>query len=194
MRRIGVRVTVILLIAINILVFIETLGNSTYIDNMYAMYAPSVKQGQYYRLITSCFLHAGIVHIVCNMSSLWNLGRSVERYVNAFELLLVYFAAGICGNLCTMYWDTYTGNYTMSLGASGAIFGLVGLLIALAITRSAPFSVGGLLLNTIYILIPGFLSRGISNTAHIGGLTGGFIVGLVLILCKGSKMPKYARR
>ena len=175
----SVRRWTILLIAVNFIVFALSLAQPGIADK-YAMYAPAVKNGEWYRLITSCFLHAGWAHILCNMWSLWSLAMLAQNYVGGTEYILVYLGAGVCGNLMTYFVESYSGSYSMSLGASGAIFGIVGMLIALAVTgRARNLSAGRLVLGAVYMLIPGFVVSGISNTAHVGGLAGGFALTLL---------------
>ena len=124
-----------LLIAANVLLWLlETVaGGSDNIDvamKFGALYTPYVMQyGQWWRLITSMFLHFGIDHLASNMISLGAIGPYAEWYYGRAGMLVLYFAGGISGNLLTIAVENRSGDYGISAGASGAIFGLVSIFI-----------------------------------------------------------------
>ena len=92
---------------------------------MGANFAPLIRQGELWRVITYMFLHASLLHLIVNMYSLYALGASVENFLGRWKFIVVYFVSGICGGLLS----AATGSNTISVGASGAIFGLAGALL-----------------------------------------------------------------
>jgi len=135
---------------------------------------------EYWRLFTSQFIHAGLMHIGMNMISLYFAGVFMESILGKKWFIVLYLLSGICASLLSVYWNTKG----ISIGASGAIMGLYGAFAAFLITRF--FGKGLTAFFSIYIgifvginLLAG-LSGGIDNAAHIGGLLSGFIAGLIL--------------
>jgi len=140
-----------------------------------------VRQGQIYRLVSSLFLHAGLIHLIFNSYALYMFGTIVESIFGSRRFTVIYLAAGFVGALLTQFF--YPG--VVSVGASGAIFGLIGLLFALGLRKDTPRRLtpvtGTALLPMIIInLLLGFTVPGINNLAHIGGLATGFLFGLIL--------------
>jgi len=139
--------------------------------------------GEWWRLLTNVFVHAGIIHIAFNMWCLWNLGALCESLYGRWTYLLIYVFCGLGASLASAAWHPYTP----SVGASGAIFGLAGALIAafklgeFSVPRSA---LSGTLRSlgafVVYNLIFGFAISGIDNAAHIGGLVTGLILGAMI--------------
>jgi membrane associated rhomboid family serine protease/Flp pilus assembly protein TadD len=148
-----------------------------------ADFGPLTLNGQWWRLVTSMFVHFGIIHIALNMWCLWNLGRAAEQLLGRFSYLLAYFAAGIFGSIASVYWHPESAG----AGASGAIFGLAGVLVAFVYLKKTPahLQVNSRMLGSLgtfiaYNLVFGAAIPGISNAAHIGGLVMGFAVGALL--------------
>jgi rhomboid protease GluP len=141
--------------------------------------------GEWWRLLTNVFVHGGLLHIAFNMWCLWNLGQLCESLYGRWTYAVIYLICGLGASLASGAWHPYTP----SVGASGAIFGLAGALIAafklgeFSVPRSA---LSGTLRSlgafVIYNLIFGFALPGIDNTAHIGGLITGLIVGALIAL------------
>ena len=108
-----------------------------------AMYEPYVMEGhEYYRLLTSIFLHFGIEHLLSNMVMLGALGMNLEPEIGRLRFLLVYFVSGIGGNICSLLINVSFGEVVVSAGASGAVFGLTGALLCavrLVIFRLIPY-------------------------------------------------------
>ena len=139
--------------------------------------------GEWWRLLTNIFVHAGIIHIAFNMWCLWNLGALAESLYGRWTYAAVYLICGIGASLASAGWHPYVP----SVGASGAIFGLAGALLAafklgeFSVPRSA---LSGTLRSlgafVVYNLIFGFALPGIDNAAHIGGLVTGLIVGALI--------------
>src|SRR5271155_777599 len=147
-----------------------------------ADYGPLTLNGQWWRLVTSMFVHFGIVHIGLNMWCLWNLGRAAEQLMGRASYLLAYFVSGIFASIVSVYWHPMAAG----AGASGAIFGMAGVLVSYVYLKKNPAHItinrrmlGSLGTFIAYNLAFGALP-GISNAAHIGGLVMGLAVGAVL--------------
>ena len=139
---------------------------------------------QPWRLITATFLHGGIIHLAFNMWALWDTGRLAERFFGNTQLLLIYAVSGLSGSVASLFFAARTG---VSVGASGAIFGVVGCLLAAVLVKSRSLPPGlvtsmrsSMLTFIGYSLFMGFVAGFIDNAAHIGGLAAGFFMGLVL--------------
>ncbi len=181
----GYRVTPILLI-INVLIFGAMVLSG--VDFMRptgealvqwgANYTPLTRAGEPWRLLTACFLHIGVIHLVVNMMSLRYLGMQIEPLLGSWRFLLAYLVTGLTGSLGSLWWH----KMAISAGASGAIFGIEGVLLGLVMTNLFTAQVrGALLKSTLSVvgvnLVIG-LSIGADNAAHIGGLLGGVVLGL----------------
>ena len=149
--------------------------------------------GQPWRLLTHVFVHAGLSHLLMNMFSLWLLGLLVEDRTGPLRLLLVYLASGVGGGLASLWWHYARG--INSVGASGAIFGLYGLLLVLLISKKLVLDKSdrramlGLVLYLVLSNLLSGLSGNVDNAAHLGGLaTGLFVAGpLALLGLKGGE-------
>ena len=169
------------LIAINILVYLalilyEKTSGISY-GQLIVQYGAKVNslilEGEYWRFITPIFLHGSLTHLLVNCYSLYMIGSLVERLYGRGRFIASYFIAGILGNLCSFLFVP-----SVSVGASGAIFGLMGMLLYFGLERPLQFKVyfGRSIMTTILInLVYGFTSTGIDNFAHMGGLIGGFL-------------------
>lgn len=140
-----------------------------------------VAEGEAWRLLTSAFLHSGFAHLALNMISLYFLGAFAEVQFGRGRFLALYLVSGIAGGIAYLYFGSFTAP---AVGASGAIFGLLGGVFGYAIRRGT-FSlqnpiISQLLFLTAINLFIGFSIPGVSNTAHIGGLVGGLIYGWLL--------------
>lgn len=179
----------IILIIVNVAVFfwISFKGmteDARYLLENGAMYVPYILEyGEYYRVFSSMFLHFGFDHLVNNMISLGFLGWQLEETVGKIKFLLIYFLSGIAGNIVSGVWEIFTGDYAVSAGASGAVFGIIGALVYIAMRnhgRIGNVSGRGLMFMVFLTLYHGFTSSGIDNLAHIGGFLSGFILGVLL--------------
>jgi len=143
-------------------------------------FSPLTLPGQPWRLLTSCFLHGGVAHLLLNSLALLFLGRLSETLVGPGRLLLAYLLSGVGGSLFSLWWHTQGIN---SVGASGAIFGLYGLVLMLALTGAVPMTKAQRysLVWLVLLLVPGELEAGLKattdNAAHLGGLATGLLVG-----------------
>lgn len=188
------------LIVVNVLVFfILSLFGKT--EDAYfmlqhgAMYEPYVTEShEYYRLITSLFLHFGIQHLLNNMVLLGALGYQLENEIGKIKFLLVYFISGIGGNLCSLFWNVTHGEQVISAGASGAIFGLMGALLYIVIAnrgRLGRLSGRGMAVMVVLSLYFGFTSSGVDNSAHVGGLISGIVAAVILYRRKKCDYHEY---
>lgn len=179
----------IILIAVNIIVFLALSFQGMTEDAEYmlehgAMYVPYMLEGrEYYRLFTSMFLHFGIDHLANNMVMLAAIGWNLEYEIGKIKFLIIYFVSGLAGNILSAYGDVMIGEYAVSAGASGAVFGIIGALLYVVIRnrgRIGTISGRGLAFMVILSLYYGFTSTGVDNLAHVGGLFSGFILGVIL--------------
>lgn len=177
------------LIVINVGIFfiLMLLGKSE--DTMFllehgAMYEPYVIEGhEYYRLLTSMFLHFGIEHLMNNMVMLGALGWNLEMETGKIRFLLIYFLSGIGGNVFSLLMNQSAGRDVISAGASGAVFGLMGALVMVVIRNKGHvgrLSKRGIMVMVVLSLYFGLTSTGVDNMAHIGGLVCGFIIEAIL--------------
>ena len=165
------------LIAINIIMYVVPFlfGKGNLFIEMFCTHGPSVRAGQYYRLFTGILLHGSLIHLGCNCYSLYVIGTQVESFLGKFKFLVIYLFSGLMGSLFSI---SFNGNVA-SIGASGAIFGLMGALAYFGYYYRVYF--GNILKSQIIPLIIlnlglGFMVTGIDNFAHIGGLLGGIFV------------------
>ena len=183
-----------ILIGLNVIMFILQFVFDKDIEliNKYALYGPMVREyNEYYRLITSGFLHADILHISFNMYALYVLGSQLESYLGKYKYVIIYFFSLILGSLMSI---TFSGTTSYSIGASGAIFGLMGSLLAFGYYYRV--YLGEALKNQIipliaFNLVLGFVVPGIDVFAHIGGLIAGFLITMALgVKYKGNKIER----
>jgi rhomboid protease GluP len=164
-------VVTIALIAINVLVFVLSLIYNILPD--FAVNRTAIISGQYYRLITGIFLHANIVHLLFNMYALYVIGSQLESFLGKFKYLAVYLLSGLAGSMLSIF---FSNGY--SVGASGAVFGLLGSLLYFGYHYRVYLD--GVIKSQIIPLIVinlafGFAVSGIDNWAHVGGLVGGIL-------------------
>ena len=177
-----------LLIALNVLFFLylEITGSSENVYFMYtkgAMSAPAVlEDGEYYRLLTAMFMHFGIRHIMNNMLVLFVIGDNLERALGHVKYLIFYLLCGIGSNWVSMMAHS-TDTMTVSAGASGAIFGVVGGLLYVVTAnkgRLEDLSTRQLVIMIFFSLYLGYTSTGVDNTAHLSGLVIGIVLAIIL--------------
>lgn len=145
-----------------------------------AKYNAAIIEGQWYRLFTCMFLHGGIIHITANMYSLYSIGPFVEKLYGKYKYAVIYIVCGVISSLFSFMFSEY-----VSIGASGAIFGLLGILFVFAIKERKRIG-KGFLMNIASVvvmnLIIGMSLPGIDNFAHLGGLLSGVVLGYILKL------------
>jgi rhomboid protease GluP len=182
-------------------------ANSTYLV---------VAQGEWYRLLTATFVHIGIIHIAANMWCLWNLGLLGEPLLGPWGVIAVYVLTGVAGNMLSIAWDILGALYThqpigvtVGAGASGAVFGIAGILIVLLSNKRLPipweelrrlrtsvlrFAGINLLIgaSTTLPIISDHIR--IDNSAHIGGFLSGLALGPALLPRMTSGRTSYLNR
>ena len=175
------------IIAVNIIVFIlmYILGNGSTDNNTLINFGANnrfyvVTLKEYYRLITCAFLHIGLIHLVVNLYSLYVIGSSVESFFGKTKYLVIYFISILSSSLLSIVINKAN---IITAGASGAIFGLLGALLyfgyhyRLYLGSNLKTQIIPIILLNLFI---GFMSSGIDNAAHIGGLIGGFLISMIL--------------
>ena len=175
------------LLAINLVVWGATMlaGGSQNTDVLLrfgAMYGPFIATGDYWRLFTAMFLHIGIPHLLFNSFGLLVFGSLVERIYGPIRFVTIYILAGLAGSVASYSFNMLS----IGAGASGAIFGVLGALAAFFFARRDMLgamgrqNLLGLVIIAAFNLIFGFVTPGIDNWAHMGGLLGGVLIGLAL--------------
>jgi membrane associated rhomboid family serine protease/Flp pilus assembly protein TadD len=152
-----------------------------------AQYGPRMIEGQWWRLVTAIFLHGSISHLGVNMLTLWFLGRQLEQ-IGRMRYLIVYFLSGIAGGVTSLLWDPTIA----AVGASGAIFGLFGVLLSPRNLNRR--NLGTLLLFVVILVLPGAAEKQIDYMGHLGGIVAGVVLGLALSLSYEPKSSKSSRR
>ncbi|MEP6892352.1 MAG: rhomboid family intramembrane serine protease [Gaiellaceae bacterium] len=166
------------LVAINVVVYLITVAQGNGLSapggkvfEQGVLVGILVGHGDYWRLFTVMFLHASVLHIAFNMFALWWLGSIVEQLIGPLRFLLVYFASGLAGSAGALI---VSGLYVPTVGASGAIFGIMGALLILEFMQTG--SLAGQAMSMIVInIVISFSFAGISIGGHIGGLIGGIV-------------------
>ena len=178
-----------ILIAINILFYVVPVLLGEFDNVLYSLcnHGPSVRAGQFYRLLTSSIVHNGIFHLGVNCYSLYVIGTQLESFLGKTKFFIIYIVSAILGALLSM---SLMGDVP-SVGASGAIFGLLGAMLYFGYHYRV--YLGNVIKSQIIPIIVlnlliGFMVSGIDNAAHIGGLIGGTLITMALgITNKSSK-------
>ncbi|WP_367849173.1 rhomboid family intramembrane serine protease [Rhodoferax sp. WC2427] len=146
--------------------------------------ASEVQRGQVWRLLSAPFLHSGIVHLVMNMLGLWAIGQTAERIYGHRVYVGIYLGSALAGSALSLH---FSAQQTVSVGASGAVFGLAGVVLVAVLRHrdSMPRLFGKPMLRGIgfflvYSLAQGFLQTGVDNAAHVGGLLAGALMACIL--------------
>ena len=154
-----------------------------------ALYEPAIQKGEWWRLITCMFLHGGFMHLLMNMIGLFLSGVLLELMIGTKNFFVTYFLSGIAASLVSMAWHDKP---VVAVGASGAIFGLYGMLLYMIVFTKFDKSAKKFMLILLgctagYSLVVGFLSEGIDNSAHLGGLAAGLVLGFFIGAKKENK-------
>lgn len=170
-----------ILIAMNVIIYLFSIlfGSYDQVLDQFCIFAPLIRSGQYYRLLTGVFLHANILHLGFNCYALYVIGTQLESYLGRVKYIIIYLFSALTGALFSML---FSGN-SASIGASGAIFGLMGSIVYFGYHYRV--FLGNVVKSQIIPLILvnlliGFMSSGIDNAAHIGGLIGGMLITMAL--------------
>jgi membrane associated rhomboid family serine protease len=169
------QVTKFLSISLLVVYIFQFLLGDALIAN-FALFAPSVANGQWWLLITAGFLHGSIIHLLFNVYILWVLGSQLENIVGKAKFIIIYFVSLLGGSLASYLFSPF-GSY--SIGASGAIFGLMGAMLVVGRKRNLDISQ----ITTLVVInvVIGFVLAGIDWRAHLGGLAAGAFITWVLI-------------
>jgi membrane associated rhomboid family serine protease len=181
------------LIAINVILFLAegrfgvgSQSGGTTIYDKFALFGPAIANGDWWRIITGGFLHAGLLHIFFNMYLLYLLGNMLEPAIGSVRFTIIYFVALLAGSLGALI----VTPDAVTVGASGAVFGLMGAAaVELRARGINPFDtgIGGLI---VFNLIFSFVLSGISIGGHIGGLIGGAAAGFLFLEADKRRIPQ----
>lgn len=185
----------IILVGVNCIVFIlcQILGESLYIKGYLGMRGILLDK-EYGRFVWSMFMHSDLEHLFNNMVLLLFMGSMLEKIVGHMPFGILYFLSGIGGGMLSLWVRYMTSDWTVSLGASGAVFGLDGLLLAVVILlhdrvrEITPMRVGIMIALSLY---SGYTGENIDNAAHVGGLLVGFVIGLAICGMKRARESRH---
>lgn len=170
-----------ILIIILVLIYLYGVltGKSDYLINKYAVYGPYIRNyHEYYRLITGGFLHSGIFHLLSNCYALYIIGKQIESFYGKKKFLIIYLFSLLCGSILSISMSSYA-----SIGASGAIFGLMGSLLYFGyyyrVYIGSTWKTNIIPVIALNLII-GFIVPGIDYFGHIGGLIGGILISMAL--------------
>jgi membrane associated rhomboid family serine protease len=183
--RFGAFPATIALIAINVVAYLVEIASGAGGFNSvggkvvanFALYGPSVAEGEWYRLVTSGFLHASLFHIGFNMLLLFLLGRLLEPALGTSRFVAIYLASLLAGSLGALLLDPNA----LTLGASGAVFGLAGATFVVARGRGMDAIAGEIGFLIVFNLIFSFIGTRISVGGHLGGLAAGVLCALAIV-------------
>jgi len=171
------------LVGINVVVYLITVAQGYDINHpggalffKWALSAPAVANGGWWRLLTTAFLHGSVLHIGLNMLGLVWLGSPVERFVGHGRYLALYVVSGLAGSAGALVWSPNV----VTVGASGAIFGILGAMLIIEYQATGQLAGQAFSLIVINMLFSVTFSRGISVGGHVGGLLGGVLAMLAL--------------
>jgi rhomboid protease GluP len=178
-----------LFIVINIIIYLlvhhtSILGETDFVLHRGALSWYLIKEkGEHYRILSSMFLHSDFEHLANNMLVLFFVGDNLERAVGKIKYLIIYFGSGIIAGLSSISYNMLKREFVMSIGASGAIFGIVGAMgYILLINKGRVKNTSSIqiVLFTVFSLYGGVANANIDNVAHIGGFIGGVILAFLL--------------
>ena len=174
---------------INVVVFLvlEIIGNTedvTFMLDHGAIYPVQiVQEHEYWRLLTATFMHFGFIHLLNNMVILITAGKILEHAMGHFKFAILYIFSGLGGSTLSFLQMWFSGDYAVAAGASGAIFGIIGALLWVVLRHKGRYETltsRGLLVMIVLCLYYGVSTGGVDNWGHIGGLLGGFLLGILL--------------
>jgi membrane associated rhomboid family serine protease len=173
-----------ILIAVNVAIYLITAVQGAGLNtpggalfDKFILYGPYVAQGDWWRLVTNMFLHGFLLHLGFNMFALWAIGRPVEAYLGSLRFSLLYFVSGLAGSAGHLVWSPHYP----AVGASGAIFGVLGAMLILewhATGKLAGNAMTWIAINLGFNFLYNGSGGNISIGAHIGGLIGGILITL----------------
>lgn len=174
------KITTIGFIAINVFLFVVSMFSGDLLYREGAFSLQYIQKGQeWWRLVTSMFLHADLDHLFGNMLMLYLAGELVERYIGKWNFAILYFCSGISGSLLYAGYEFFTGNHADSIGASGAVFGVVGALLVIVISHKGKYgniTIGRMAFMIFYMGYMGLRASNVNNAAHVGGALCGIVL------------------
>lgn len=179
----------IFLVAANVILFLICTFTGEMLYNIGGLSPKSfLDDRQYFSIMTSLFLHVDIHHLANNMLLLAGLGMMMEKDIGHMKFAILYLIAGLGGNVVSLSYKLFAGEwYVSSIGASGAVFGLVGALLAMVLCRTESMpnvTWQRILLVIVYTLYSGTRTSNIDNAAHVGGFLTGFLAGLLICVLR----------
>lgn len=185
-----------IIIIINVLVFLIFLGKQNMIYELGGVgYYILVYSQEWYRIFTAMFLHADVAHLSGNMILLFALGDMLEVSLGHVKFLSLYLLTGISATILSLVMERYMEKYIYAIGASGAIYGMLGVLLGVVLLRDIPeieIKPQKIIIVVIMMIYVGFQNTSVNNFAHIGGVSAGVIIYCILSLM--SKLFKYRLR
>ena len=185
------------LIAVNTVIFLlMSLGGEPDVQEVLdwgACYYPRLAAGESWRLLTAVFLHFSIYHLGGNMIALGTLGWRLEQTIGHTYFLVIYLLSGIGANIASQLIGNSRGEWYVAAGASGAVLGLFGCMLAVLLIRRGFVEGIGLrqmAIAILFILYSGRLDDGTDNTAHIAGIVIGFVLGFLLVKIRQMRYTK----
>jgi membrane associated rhomboid family serine protease len=180
----GLPVATLALVALNVLVFLGELAQGITISGTggsgiaadWGLRAHEVANGDWWRIVTASFVHAGLLHLAFNMYALWWLGSALERYIGPTRMVAIYFASVLWGSAGALLLSPNA----LTVGASGGVFGLMAAFLVLERQQRGTFVASGVAGVLVINLVITFALPGISIGGHLGGILGGAAAGLVL--------------
>lgn len=178
----------IILVTVNVGVFFlcQLPGSILYAKGCLRTYEV-IEYREYGRILWAMFLHADVSHLFSNMIILLFMGAMIERAIGHIPYAAIYMASGLIGNMLSLVGKLMSNDLTASLGASGAIFGLDGLLLAMVLfsrKRVENVTPSRVVMMICLSLYSGFSGGNVDNLAHVGGLLAGFLIGMVYLICR----------
>lgn len=175
------------LVALNIALYLASFFTGDLLHDTGVLDVDAVMHGEYRRLATAVFLHGDPGHLFSNMVLLFYIGGVVERNLGALSYVALYLISGIMGNVMTVFYEVGHGQSWTSLGASGAVFGVMGAMLVLLFRVRDRIRGRSTLLPRVgfmvaYSLLAGFRGRGTNNIAHICGLVTGCVICFLLTM------------
>lgn len=180
----------IIIIVLNVLVFLYTdlfaySQNDAIVNAGALSWYAVLEQGQWYRLLTCMFLHSNLEHIFNNMLILGYVGSCLEEKIGSIRYGILYLASGILAGCASMGYNMLQNDNVVSIGASGAIFGVIGAMLFVVLARRNEedrYTVRQIAVMAALSLYGGLTSQGVDNAAHFGGFIAGFILAWILTM------------
>ena len=150
--------------------------------SLWGLTVDGIQKGEYYRLLTSAFLHFDIKHVVYNLLALFFLGAVLEKISGHLKFAWLCVLGGVTANVVSYFWYLSSNQNVLSAGASGVVFSLVGCMIAAAVKKvPGSLDIKRLIIYALLSLYAGFTSSTTNNIAHLSGLLAGFLYGVILL-------------